>query len=276
MLDKLKSLFRRNRKPTELEIHKAFERISTDWVNELNQNDAEIAALDAQIKAGRYGKTKTAADFLGERVDALMDEMKKDGLTDLRDVIKYYNKFYPKYSFVSSGHVATLCEKYSLQFDPIEKYLGEFSDQNIIAKEFFPQIADEDDDRHYYIHEVLKGQNLCTMAEFLKGHPYNLINVDECEGVYNEGDLLRAKINGKLMLSRQFKVVGYGLWICAPSADFKPANAPKMVKNGHKTVMKDPIILKTVRNGYLLVNMLNHRVGEMVINSLPQVEKNKL
>ncbi len=270
MLKKLLSIFlTKNKKQSEYEVHVEFETACSKWLDKYAEVSADFDSLHKTIDnlpdIQGTGRMKDSIDELNEKLDEAVAHM-REASEKTKHIAHYYQKFYPKYSFITHGMVNELCEKYNLHLGFMRDYLGELSDPNIVARDFFPEIDATDQIHGYLIDEVIYREGFYSWAEFIDLRPDRMVYDADCEGNYCEGELLKAKIGDgkKLLVSRRFAVLNPTFLICAPAADFKTHNDVKYDWK-HKNLMSDPIILKPVKNGYLLVNMLGHRVGEMAL-----------
>lgn len=273
MLKKILSLFKRSpHKPTEEEIHRDFETASARWIEEVNRADSEFWLLYEEEK--RLELFGVQMSELSKKAHAATEEL-RENTEKFKRIIEYYQKFYPAHSFITDAMKITLCEKHNLKFEYAPYYLGKLSDQNIIAKDFFPEVDDTDAFRFYLIDSVINHYDNLTLDEFKAIRPSAVVRDEDCEEIYMEGDLMKAKIpeSNKWLVSRRFKVVKPDFYICAPASDFGTLKGLESCKARHKTTMADPIILKPVRNGFLVVNMLGHRVGDMVLAGISEAVK---
>ena len=273
MLKKLLSLFKRKpRKPTEAQIHREFETCADNWLSEYYRRTSEYDSI--MIDTGlKKQSEKDAIDLLAEKTDAIQKELRAE-LDITRGAIEYYRKFYRVNSYLTNAMVGELCEKYNLVCDYIGKYNGVLNDQNLVASEFF-QEPDETDQIHFYkLGAVQHSSAHYSWYEFCKLRPNCILTDEDCDGSYSQGMLLYAKPkdgNGKYVVSRDFTVLNPPMMVCAPAADFRLKTDPPDLKKRNKPSMADPIILKPVKNGYLLVNMLNDRVAELATKEILHV-----
>jgi len=189
------------------------------------------------------------------------------------DLIQYYKQTYPFQKFLTIEELNRICGKYGLIYAPVENYINDVPDKNILDIENAPKLKEEDISPNVYKLKILK---------FWDGVPSEIKKMLAEEVIY-DGAIFHTSTGNLEILDTQlldylidkgytgdyrryiFGIKGArlteenreGLFICAPKNHFDLANL-KFDKNlGYSKVkyhvLNDPIVFRYVRGGIQVI-----------------------
>lgn len=237
------------------QIHNEFDSASERLLNEAK----EIVSKEINTSNGERLK-KLGFNVAKQTVESENTiEIKKEN-ERLRDDIEYFKQWYPFNKFITEKEIKRLCEKYKLVFGEVSDYKGEVPEKNISEIERFV-LREEDKNKYGYFKRSENDENCwepCEKEDTLAYYGYldNYYNYRRGGKRYSDnlhfhetGTSYRGYVNDKFM-------------ICAPEIDFDMTSM--RIKDGYMLV-KDPIVLKPVKGGYLIVSKWGLEASDEIV-----------
>lgn len=246
------------------EIHKEFNTASDRILEEANKilaacNLNDVEKCDRLVSIG-FRKVKQVVDVSDAK-------RKAEQSKDIAELVKYYSFAYPFNKFITEIEVEKICKKYGLVCGKTEDFTGFVPDKNLREIEAF-KIKEIDQpfglviDRQDRIIGSLSKEDIID---------------DWCVRQLNKEDGYFYLVGTSGDVSKQFspKASLYShldyvkavpaknkLMICAPVKDFDMIG--KSVK-GYHIVKDDPIVLKPVNGGYLIVTAWGDEASDPIV-----------
>lgn len=164
----------------------------------------------------------------------------KQSALDRAGMISYYKQSYPFLKFLTEDELDRICKKYDLIYMPVQNYIGEVPEKNLIEIENSQSIKQVDlpedktwTDVIYYSYNYKNGWPLTI--------PGNITDRWDAERYIRT---INKDASNNINGVRTFREKRGGLFICAPKSKFKGKS-----KAITFTESKDPIVFRYVRGG---------------------------
>lgn len=232
---------------SEAKISKSLDTDKQDLIDKCNR-----------LKALGFTNTKEVkeAELEIKRLNQLKIENEtKKGLIE---AINYFSFKYPNYKFITEDSVKKICEKYSLVYGGIDRYIGTVPDKNLKHIEEF-KIKDED--------------IACIYEKAYRGH-WSMHKTVESLEYHNLKDLeLHRKIHPNTYHDYHYSIDfnRCPMEIAAPVKDFNMSQAEVKDFKISKIEIPDPVVLQPVvysnQKYYLIVTAWGEEASdELVVN----------
>lgn len=260
------------------EIHETFYTevdkllASAKVANSLDTDKQSLIDKCARLKA--LGFTSTQEVKEAETEIARLEALKRDNEAKITliEAINYFSFKYPNYKFITEDSVKKICEKYSLVYGAIDKYIGSVPDKNLQHIENFKVL---EDDECYVEEKFFRGVFLSDgERSFNKKYKTHAQWTEEQNPTTTKGDYLMRHM--MLRMSDPYtRVIDMKcpLEIAAPLKDFDMKNAEVKDFKISKIEIPDPVVLKPVifnnEKYYLIVTAWGLEAGdELVVNPI--------
>jgi len=208
---------------------------------------------------------------------------KKQEAVERSEIISYYRKEYPIYKFINHNQVLEICNKYRLVLGEISDFTGFVPEKKVDDILNFPELlkADKVRDR-----SILLSAKLDSNSRLVKLFDEVIVNNIMLDG--NEVDEIQRSISiiannrgidhnwrdYNINDCEYMTVKGSDSFlICAPSKNMnmegKDRKGKVIGKVSRFQKMKDPVVLKPVKHGYLIVTAWGDEASDpLVINEI--------
>jgi hypothetical protein len=232
-----------SRYPKEVEeIHHAFETASDRLLEEAKSviDQSSSFNLDKVKRLSALGFKNVKEVESGQKIIQKV-ELSKEQV----ELIKYYNKEYPKNKFITEAQVMEICHKYNLVCGNVDRFKGFVPEKNLIDIENF-KVKGQDLSWFYNY----GGNTPNTVENLMKrwGHPYDYF------------------VNSRNIENRKcFQQTNITLKICAPIKDMDISGLT--LKDGYRLEkhIPDPVVLQPVKGGYLVVTAWGDEANDPIL-----------
>jgi hypothetical protein len=215
-----------------------------------------VKQLQSNINVGKASRLFKAGFINAKESIALADID-----TNLCCLIEYYQQEYPNNKFITEKMVVAVCSKYKLVCAPVDKYIGFVPEKNLNQIEAF-KVKNQDKAPDEMI--ITSAWNTGAGNDYSfrsKGAAYihNNIGLDKIPLDHPSIEYMRGEpfsYRGGGYIEKYTKIDRQSLMICAPKKDFKLNGVKRfgfMFSSFIEVTVPDPIVLKPVRGGYLIV-----------------------
>jgi hypothetical protein len=266
-----------NEYPEEIQrIHHEFDTAADKGLAE-----AQAILKSAEGVSLEKGKRLLALGFKQSReaTQALDTTEKVDTAKEIADIIMYFKKEYPFNKFIAEKDVQTICNKYGLVCGPIGSYKGFVPEKNLKQIEAFnlkPKEANclvcrEKDGSFFILENAIIKKGLSGYDHIYKKGSDENYAFQRNGGRRNEEFYANDTHNIFGLRSKgwmDFVVETDAFSICAP---LKEMDTKGLSLKGHmlQKEVKDPIVLKRVRGGYLIVTAWGPESSDpLVVNEI--------
>lgn len=289
--NRVKSLDNKNNYPKEvIEIHNEFEIASEKLLEEANN----IINSLPTVNESKINILKSLGFRQVKEVQESSQVSKKANLSQVQiNLVNYYNNNYPFNKFINEEQVRTICHKYNLVFGDVDRFRGFVPEKNLKEISNF-KIKSKDDISlkigEYYI--ILNDFSLIKFDDIEK-NGYILYRNDISwykrylstnDYSYSGSSASTPKTNipgwGKTFqyrldnlsdrdIKKAVEINNSTLKICAPVKDMDISGLELI--EGYKLEVKrdipDPVVLKPVRGGYLILTAWGDEASDpLVVN----------
>lgn len=209
----------------------------------------ELEVVDKSVRLARLGFEKTA-----EVKEYSIIKTQKETAKEQAERIEYYHQNYPLNKFITMDVVKRICKKYTLIMGSIADFTGFVPSKNLKEIESF-NLKHSDRINTYQIKKVsfyegISGSNTIRQTrKYVKENPFIFTEENFGYGTYGHWEIhnMLKGVAGASIQSTIADKLGNDLMICASP---KEMNVQKI---RFMFVKPDPIVLKPVKGGFLIV-----------------------
>jgi hypothetical protein len=244
------------------EIHTAIDTAQDRLLNEAKailasgKHEKEIGLADRLMALGFISTPLAKLGFVKRKELEMTHEQ--------AEIIEYHKRVYPFMKFLPESELQRICEKYSLVYAPVNRYIKEVPEKNLREIETAQELRPIDKSHNRFRFVVTEYAQECP--EEIKKIIGQGIET-ECRQSMTDSDLLNyiaargyaGNYIGRIFRRGQCETTSLeGLFIAAPESHFDLSGLDKK-KNGFFVVTKqiiqnDPIVFRYVRGGVQVVS----------------------
>jgi len=231
-------------------IHKDFDEASEKALNDAKEI---LAQGESEEKEEILGLADVGFTSLREVQEVKQQEQKVEMSKDIAEKINYYIAKYPNHKYISKQSVVSICKKYGLILGESSNYIGTIPKENrkdILAFKI------EDADKLYKRYDMWGDLRDSNYETWLAGKE-NATSSAKDRGKIIDWKETRESNRGVSELARMHNFETYNfpasLEIVAPLKDFKISPDEYVKDNQIMRVIKDPVVLQPLKDGYLIV-----------------------
>lgn len=225
------------------EIHETFNTevdrilLEAGMLKETEKLDEDFKEKSLRLKALGFNATEEVSEYNNKLRIVGKIQHENELKREMRDTVLYFSKKYPNYKFITESSVKRICEKYSLVYSTVGRYIGTVPLENINEMEKF-KIDDydkcwESKEISYYSHRGPKRNNISRDGAVI--------------GIKREKEY-QARSPHSYSVNTSYKVLP--LEIAAPMKDFNlDSSEVKDFKLSSKIEIPDPVVLQPVFYG---------------------------
>jgi len=245
------------------QIHSEFDSAQERLLQQANEilsknNVFETDVLKAHrlIKIG-FTQTKFVSDAQ-KKLDVVVTT------TEQANIIRYYTEKYPFQKFLTEPELTRICKKYNLVAFPVENFIGDVPEKNILDIENTQPLMESDRAQDLIWCELKRdnsffltsgdggawpgiwGSEWYKIPKRIDGEHFTHWN-DACEYLHAQGFTSKYLVSGVTNYTEDRS----GLFICAPPSNFKGENLK--ISSMIMPEVKDPIVFRYVRGGIQVI-----------------------
>lgn len=256
------------------EFNTAGEKLLCEAQAILERESAKDVSKGKRLKAIGFRNVAQVA----EAEDSIRAEQKASLLAK---TILHYKERYPLQKFITEDNVNVICQKYGLVWGGVDLFKGFVPEKNLKDVEQF-KIKDEDKDNRtiYQITDVSFSRSATDTEKFNVTKILDSICNQFQRSGYDEYDFRRnlseagvsaedcSKVTSVRSYSSEYSDFNKKLSICAPAKDMD-LTGKTIIKNRVSEKVKfhihDPVVLQSVRGGYLIVTAWGDEASDPLI-----------
>lgn len=246
------------------DIHNEFDNAQENLLKEalkiINANPIEKLSKAERLEKIGFVNASSVKSY--KKKKKLLVENQKQA-----ELIQYYKTNYPFLKFLTESELDRICDKYSLIYAPINRYIKDVPEKNISEIEnaqglksndikptnFFLQVHKPWSDAPKDLKKILS-EGFYVDTNF-KPDDYNVLKYAKTHGGYTgsySGYTISSSNNAATVTKTSFN----NLFIAAPKSDFDLSGLDKKGKGFFKTQIfeiKDPIVFRYVKGGIQVI-----------------------
>jgi len=249
-------MFLKSQEQLIFEIHHEFDTASQSLLDFAYKTRQQIKEDTKADRLKKLGFTKLNRVIVNDDNKKILDEIKASV-----DLIEHYQNYYPFQKFVTEEQLDKICKKYGLIYAPVNRYLKDVPEKNLMEIENAPALRSTDYPLNkYYIRytgEFINGTKRTQKKRYRKGIIVSTGLFDSIDSgsradraFTKETGLDRARYSGDWKIE-QIKLDG--LFIAAPKSHFDLKGLKHTNKVGFRlftpVIQKDPIVFRYVKGG---------------------------